>query len=281
MRRTLISGNLFSITLISANLIAATLILTALSLGVPSIAIAQRHGGTGGGAPVMAGAPHVAAPGAAAHPMVGAHPVANARPAARVSTASGVGAPAATIRRVGVNGGGVNQRVNVGAGLRNLPLFPSEADSVPGLGFDFPHFAAVNQNRVRPRFDRAGLGFGFGGFLLEPSVIVVEQPGESQPNVEEVPSNPARTENQNDLSDQFLPAPVAPVVSAPPREMVEYVFVRRDGSLLFAVGYLWDNGTLRYVTRDGVRHSVTRDALDMDATQQFNEQRGLSFRTPA
>jgi hypothetical protein len=45
--------------------------------------------------------------------------------------------------------------------------------------------------------------------------------------------------------------------------------------------YSWDNGTLRYITRVGVRRSVTRDALDMDATQQFNEQRGLSFRSPA
>ena len=50
--------------------------------------------------------------------------------------------------------------------------------------------------------------------------------------------------------------------------------------LLFAVAYSWDNGTLRYVTRDGLRRSVTRDALDMDATQQFNEQRGLSFHLP-
>ena len=38
---------------------------------------------------------------------------------------------------------------------------------------------------------------------------------------------------------------------------------------------------LRYVTRDGIRRSVSRDSLDIDATQQFNEQRGLSFRVPA
>ena len=61
----------------------------------------------------------------------------------------------------------------------------------------------------------------------------------------------------------------------------EYVFVRRDGGLLFAVAYSWDNGTLQYVTRDGVRKSVTQDALDMNATLQFNEQRGLNFRVPA
>jgi hypothetical protein len=57
--------------------------------------------------------------------------------------------------------------------------------------------------------------------------------------------------------------------------------VRRDGGLLFAVAYSWDNGTLRYVTSDGVRKSVALESLDINATQQFNEQRGLSFRVPA
>jgi hypothetical protein len=30
-----------------------------------------------------------------------------------------------------------------------------------------------------------------------------------------------------------------------------------------------------------LRRSVTQDSLDIDATQQFNEQRGLNFRSPA
>jgi hypothetical protein len=30
-----------------------------------------------------------------------------------------------------------------------------------------------------------------------------------------------------------------------------------------------------------LRHTVTQDALDLDATRQFNEQRGLNFRSPA
>jgi hypothetical protein len=34
------------------------------------------------------------------------------------------------------------------------------------------------------------------------------------------------------------------------------------------------------VTQEGFRRSVPRDALDLDATQQFNEQRGLNFRIP-
>jgi len=61
----------------------------------------------------------------------------------------------------------------------------------------------------------------------------------------------------------------------------EFVFVRRDGTIFFAVAYSWENGTLRYVTSQGLRHTVTQDALDLDATRQFNEQRGLNFRLPA
>jgi hypothetical protein len=76
-------------------------------------------------------------------------------------------------------------------------------------------------------------------------------------------------------------APAPPPAPEPPIDTSEYVFVRRDGGLLFAVAYSWDNGTLRYVTSDGVRKSVALESLDINATQQFNEQRGLSFRVPA
>jgi hypothetical protein len=38
---------------------------------------------------------------------------------------------------------------------------------------------------------------------------------------------------------------------------------------------------LRYITGEGWRRSVAKDALDLDRTQQLNEQRGLNFRGPA
>jgi hypothetical protein len=67
-----------------------------------------------------------------------------------------------------------------------------------------------------------------------------------------------------------------PQVNAP-----EYVFVRRDGTVFFAVAYSWENGSLRYISSEGMRRSVSRDTLDLNATQQFNEQRGMTFRSPA
>jgi len=58
------------------------------------------------------------------------------------------------------------------------------------------------------------------------------------------------------------------------------VLVRPDGTVFFATAFAWENGTLRYITSEGLRHTLTADKLDLDATQQFNEQRGLTFRSP-
>jgi hypothetical protein len=77
---------------------------------------------------------------------------------------------------------------------------------------------------------------------------------------------------------QAAPAPSAP---EPPVDASSYVFVMRNGGVVFAVAYSWDNGTLRYVTPEGQRKSVAAGSLDMDATQSFNESRGLSFRVGA
>jgi hypothetical protein len=38
---------------------------------------------------------------------------------------------------------------------------------------------------------------------------------------------------------------------------------------------------LQYVTEEGLRRTVALNALDLDATTQFNEQRGVSMRPPA
>jgi hypothetical protein len=245
-------------------------IVAGFALVLPTLAAAQHHGGMMGSAPVaarpaVAAAPHMAA--SAPHP------------AARVSTGMHMASATGGVSRVPV-ARTPTHRITITSGLTNLPLFPSEFGNVPGLGFDFPHLAAVSGGRLHHGFGRFGQGgFGFGGFLLSPSVIV-EGGGEGQPApVEEAQAANPAPEGAADLSDQFLPSPG--VSSPAPRETQEYVFVRRDGGLLFAVGYSWENGMLRYVTRDGIRRSVSRDSLDIDATQQFNEQRGLSFRVPA
>jgi hypothetical protein len=54
-----------------------------------------------------------------------------------------------------------------------------------------------------------------------------------------------------------------------------------QADVFFAVAYSWDQGSLRYISSEGTRRSVSRDTLDLKATQQFNEERGLTFRSPA
>ena len=86
--------------------------------------------------------------------------------------------------------------------------------------------------------------------------------------------------------DRTIPAPPAYAsrrdrASAPLAPSPEYIFVRRDGTVFFAVAYSWSNGSLQYITQEGLRRVIPLTTLDLDATSQFNEQRGLSFRSPA
>ena len=103
----------------------------------------------------------------------------------------------------------------------------------------------------------------------EPRVLP-QQPDPPQPALR--PGDYDSRQNRPSAASQ------AAVAEAP---VEPYVFVRRDGTLFFATAYAWENGTLRYITAEGLRRTVTADKLDLNATQQFNEQRGLNFRLPA
>jgi len=246
-------------------------------LGLPLAVFAQRAGGAGGG--VRMGA-------------VSAPPVAIARVSAPVGARPVNHVAVATTHMVP---GGIHVRTS-GTPNRVVRLNPNFGNSnfvsndVPGLGFDYPHLAAVSPKRGQfghnGRF-RQTVQFGFGGFLISSPEIVVENPQA----VEEA----QETADQGDLDEQFQAAqmqayragqqsaarqqaaPPAPPAPEPAPDPASYVFVMRDGGVVFAVAYSWDNGTLRYVTPEGQRKSVAADALDMDATQSFNQSRGLSF----
>jgi hypothetical protein len=168
---------------------------------------------------------------------------------------------------------------------------------VPGLGFDYVHLAAVHPNPFNQRgrhnfFPNSSVGFFpffDSGFLLPytPSYVTT-QPDDGYLAQEQAPSNATESDVTSQSGDRHDPRyglqnATAPydVVVTPPKQSEQYVFVRRDGTVFFAVAYSWQSGNLLYVTQDGLRRTVTRDALDLDATQQFNEQRGLTFQTPA
>jgi hypothetical protein len=248
-----------------------------IALAIPALAAAQHRGGA---APVMA-APFR---GGAVVSHVASGPAhSTMRVQSGTQSATRIGTP---ILRTQSNGVRIIHRNNNPFGFNG-----TDFQDVPGLGFDFPHLAAVSGNRRLHgrRFFGGGAPFGFGGFLFGPSVIVEEVPvaAESQPTLieeevaddaPEAPRPARRARTSRELSE---PQPESTVVSAPQPDPEQFVFVRRDGGLVFAVAYSWDNGTLRYVTPEGLRRTMGRDALDLSATQQFNEQRGLNFRAPA
>jgi len=154
---------------------------------------------------------------------------------------------------------------------------------VPGLGFDFPHLAAINGSRNGRRHQR---GFGSfipffdGGFFLPISPTIIEEAPPAESSVlDGSDAEPAQVVRRARAPEAPAAAP-AEAAPAPVRDADQFVFVRRDGTVFFAVAYAWENGALRYVTPEGLRRIVARDALDLAATQQFNEQRGLVFQRP-
>ena len=156
---------------------------------------------------------------------------------------------------------------------------------VPGLGFDQAHLAAVCPNGVGTGFFGQGAGFYtpfFGGGYYMPGVPEGDESATVDAQQQETGDVDARDYNGRRLREA-PPAPAAVVAQeqTPVNDSDQYIFVRRDGTVFFAVAYAWENGTLRYITGDGLRRNIDKNALDLDATQQFNEQRGLSFRLPA
>jgi hypothetical protein len=241
------------------------LIASGLIFAVPTFAGAQHRGGM-----AAAGQPVVVSPHIAVAPAQGA--------GVRVATG---GRPATGV--VIVHRTGVSANVHRSVNIASLPVFRTEFANAPGLGFDFSHMAAVNGPRRHGRFLGAS-SFGFSGFLLSsPGLFVDEgQPVENQPVIEEIATaNHAEGEDVRGWEGRNFSGTVSAAAPAPQHDAAEYVFVRRDGGLVFAVAYSWDRGTLRYITREGIRGSVMQGALDMEATQQFNEQRGVDFRLPA
>jgi hypothetical protein len=156
---------------------------------------------------------------------------------------------------------------------------------VPGLGFDYAHFFAVHPNWGN-NFFTAGVVVpygGEGGFFLPIPYYMPYVPQE-----EEAPASaaaqPENTGNQQAVAEQptaSVPAAAAaPTFYPPSAPAYEYVFVKRDGTKIFAVAYSMTKDKLQYVTKEGLRRTLPLDALDFDATQKSNEERGNTVTLP-
>jgi hypothetical protein len=168
---------------------------------------------------------------------------------------------------------------------------------VPGLGFDFPHLAAISgalgNNPTFQFGPNGGRGKGsfvpilFGGYPYyydesgsdqaeqpavqqsqpQPQIIVIQQPAPAQQN--------ADSGNNTGNSTSSVSAPEA---DAPIPDVGEFVLVRRDGRILFASVFSVVGTQLQYVTPEGIRHTLPMSDLDAGATQQMNEARGTEVQ---
>lgn len=238
--------------------------------------VAAMPGGIRSAGPITAGSvahsfPHYG------HPVAGVRPIGPARVA-----------PHGTAIRTSLSAAGLKNHPSTASSLsksrHNTNQFGStfyeDETNVPGLGFDYVHFAAVHPNGVgaRHRFVSGGSVVPFlGGGIYMPIPYYVEQPAEEAPAAEPADTSEELAEADAPRGNTIVRRSAAPL----PETSSEYVFVRKDGTMFFAVAYSWNAGSLQYVTKEGLRRSVPLSTLDLDATQQFNEQRGITVRLPA
>lgn len=171
--------------------------------------------------------------------------------------------------------------------------FSFGAFPVPGLGFDFAHLAAVTRNfrvsdiSVLTTAQRLALArrlspvVSFGVPLLplpgemvvvqQPPVVVLQQAAAPEEAVE--PTGRVRPAERKETME-----PAGPV--EPLHDLGEFVLVRRDGRVVFAVAFSTQGEVLTYVTREGVRRSMALADLDVESTVRMNEERGTTLRLP-
>ena len=176
------------------------------------------------------------------------------------------------------------------------PLEPNFGliNGVSGLGFDFPHLAAINRgfnsqfaffNALNNGFFNNGFfpfftpvffdPFAFSGAGVIPEeverqpIFVMTQPPQPQP----APAPPPEAAPRAPAAEPQAPPP-------PPPELGQLILVRSDGQVLLAVAFTVRNGQLTYITNDGTRRSFPASELDKDATRQMNDANGTSVSLP-
>jgi hypothetical protein len=161
------------------------------------------------------------------------------------------------------------------------------APSVPGIGFDYAHLAAITPRRPISRTDPHPVHgpfiapiFSWGWPVYsapqpvapQPIVIVLQQP---PPAVITVPAPGAPEDAAR--AEAVPPPSLSP---APLRELGPFILLRRDGQIVLAVLFGASGDLLTYINQDGVRRSFPLAELDIEATQQMNEAAGRTVVLP-
>lgn len=175
----------------------------------------------------------------------------------------------------------------------NSSLFDG-ASGVPGLGFDFPHLAAIRTglaNHVPPRFGPTGRAgpnsfssILFWGYPYYYDDSASDQPGQAEPPqaqpenlVIQQPAPDQSADSGPDTESLSATSEEVPADLSVP-EVGDFILVRRDGRILFASIFSVVGSQLQYVTPEGIRRTLDLSDLDVEATQQMNEARGTTVQ---
>ena len=158
---------------------------------------------------------------------------------------------------------------------------PNISSPVPGLGFDYTNFSAARPNwgACHP-VTGVVLPF-FGGAIYVPVPYYTDSA--SQEEAQDDSGNGQSDSNDASYAEDSSVQEASPNSSdadSSSEPVAEFVFVKRDGSTLFAVAYTLLRDKIQYVTSEGLRRSVALDSLDLEATQKSNEERGNTINLP-
>jgi hypothetical protein len=177
----------------------------------------------------------------------------------------------------------------------------------PGLGFDYPHLAAINGdfpdipiridflNNNNPNLGRGGHDAGtffapsfVGGYPYlpdftyssdnqqvqqQPQIIVIQQPA---PVVAAQPTNPVPQALAETAVQSTTPPSTSTSSAARVKDLGSFILLRRDGRVLFASAFSVSGIQLRYITPQGILRMVPLAELDADATRQMNDTLGTT-----
>ncbi len=209
---------------------------------------------------------------------------------------------AAAARQAGLISTGASNAIVAGGDGATVRTLLEGNLPVPGLGFDYPHLAAINRNletralidpvtqhrlalaRQIRRETPAGPVIPF--FPFTPQVIVVQSPPPVivlQQDSSELETKPAmraeRVSTAAREAETVVEAPVARVVE-PHKVLEDFVLVRKDGGVIHMVAFSARDGRVIYITSQGLRRSVALADLDREATTLRNEERGAEVKLP-
>ena len=139
-----------------------------------------------------------------------------------------------------------------------------------GFRSDIPPRHATQPHRYFPSafpFFLGDYGYGYEGYALAPSVVVVPQP----PLYVLLPPEPSAPP-KSEIHEYQRPA-------AADQEQA-FAIVLRDGSVHSAVAVTVQDNALYYVEPDGGHRLVSLDALDREATGRLNRERKLRLQLP-